>query len=361
MQGTITSINIGKRRGEKKVPVNSARLVKGLGIEGDAHANGGERQVSLLAWEDISSQKMKLNPGDFAENITTSGLDLGQLKLGDSITVNDAVLRVTKIGKTCHAPCHIYRDLGDCIMPRSGIFAEVIKGGEIKVGDKLFVIARAKPEAISQKPPFEKGGEGGFGDRHVVRLRRTPRDDKDAMHYKTAILTISDKGAKGERLDESGPALEKFMKENGYEIAFSKIIPDDIEEISSTLKRLADEGVADLILTTGGTGFSPRDVTPEATKRVIEKEAPGLCEMMRAASSKLTPRAYLSRAVAGIRKRSLIINLPGSPKGAVESIAAVMPVLGHALDILKEEVSECGSVILSGAPARRAVVAGRIP
>lgn len=159
---------------------------------------------------------------------------------------------------------------------------------------------------------------------------------------KVAILTISDKSFQGKREDRSGPALEEIISHNQGEVTYFKILPDEKELIEKELKYIADNGLADLILTTGGTGFSPRDVTPEATKEVIEREAPGLAEVMRAESLKKTPMAMLSRALAGIRKKTLIVNLPGSLKGAVENFEVVLPALKHGIEILKGGVGECG-------------------
>ena len=159
------------------------------------------------------------------------------------------------------------------------------------------------------------------------------------MKYTAAVITVSDKGARGEREDWSGPALCALLKENGYEIRRTTIIPDDAEAIRSELLYCADELRAALILTTGGTGFSPRDITPEAASAVFERNAPGIPEAMRAESMKITPKACLSRSVAGIRGRSLIITLPGSPKAAVENITPVLPAVEHGLEMLLSEGS----------------------
>jgi molybdenum cofactor synthesis domain-containing protein len=155
------------------------------------------------------------------------------------------------------------------------------------------------------------------------------------------ILTISDKGARGEREDRSGPAIREIMETAGAEIVRYRIVPDEQEAIRAALVEWSDEGVA-LILTTGGTGFSPRDWTPEATRAVIERETPGISEAIRAAGLKKTPAAMLSRAAAGIRKATLIINLPGSEKGVRESLEAVVAVLPHAIEIIKGTAGECG-------------------
>lgn len=159
------------------------------------------------------------------------------------------------------------------------------------------------------------------------------------MAYKAAVITVSDKGSKGERVDTSGPALCGILKENGMEVVYTSIVPDEIEIIKDELTKCADELKVALVLTTGGTGFAPRDITPEATKAVIERETPGIPELMRAESMKITPRGCLSRNAAGIRKRTLIINLPGSEKAARENIAAVIGSIGHGLDMLMSEGS----------------------
>jgi molybdopterin adenylyltransferase len=156
---------------------------------------------------------------------------------------------------------------------------------------------------------------------------------------KVGILTVSDRSAAGERGDASGPALIQAVTEHlpHAVIALSAIVPDDQVSIASLLVEWSDRQQLDLILTTGGTGFAPRDVTPEATRAVLHREAPGLAEAMRADGLRVTPHAVLSRAVTGIRGRTLIINLPGSPKGAVENLATVLSILPHAIELLREE------------------------
>jgi molybdopterin adenylyltransferase len=158
---------------------------------------------------------------------------------------------------------------------------------------------------------------------------------------KVGILTVSDKGAKGEREDRSGPAIREIIEAAGGTIVRTAIVPDEQGDIREALIAWSDEGL-DLVLTTGGTGFSPRDWTPEATKAVIERETPGLAEAMRRAGAERTPTAILSRAAAGIRKTTLIVNLPGSEKAVRESLAAVLPVLAHGIDILSGAATECG-------------------
>ena len=154
------------------------------------------------------------------------------------------------------------------------------------------------------------------------------------MKHTAAVITVSDKGARGERKDTSGPALCAVVEEYGLEAVYTALVPDESGDIQRELKKCADELGVSLVLTTGGTGFSPRDVTPEATKAVIERETPGIPEAMRAASMRITPRGCLSRSVAGIRGRTLIVNLPGSEKAARENILSVIEPLLHGLDML---------------------------
>ncbi len=158
---------------------------------------------------------------------------------------------------------------------------------------------------------------------------------------RTGILTISDKGSKGQREDGTGPAIKEALDKELYEVEYYKIVPDEIEIICDQLIYMSDELNLDLILTNGGTGFSKRDITPEATLKVIKKQAPGICEAMRYKSLQITPKAMLSRAIAGIRNNTLIINLPGSPKGAVENLQFVLPALPHGIEILNGTASEC--------------------
>lgn len=300
----VVTVNISKKKGLIKKPVESVHLVEKLGIEGDAHAGNWHRQVSLL--DQASVDKMTalgvegLTPGIFAENITTEGIALHALPIGTRLRVGETELEVTQIGKECHAHCQVYQQVGMCIMPTEGIFTIVIRGGEIRAGDAIEVL-------------------------NGVRA---------------AVITLSDKGAAGLREDKSGPALVEALRGHAL-VTEHFVIPDEFEQIKAELCRLADSGNLDLILTTGGTGLAPRDVTPEATLAVVERLVPGIPEAMRAESRKITERAMLSRAQAGVRGRTLIVNLPGSPKGAVECLQVFLPVLAHAVETLRGEAYEC--------------------
>jgi molybdenum cofactor synthesis domain-containing protein len=162
------------------------------------------------------------------------------------------------------------------------------------------------------------------------------------MEFKAAVVTVSDKSAAGEREDGSGPAVLEVLEGAGIEVVRRELVPDDRAMLESLLGELCGMGL-DLVVTTGGTGLSPRDVTPEATLAVIDREVPGMAEAMRARSLKVTPHAMISRAVCGLKDGTLVINLPGSPGGARECLEAVMPALPHALEVVSGSASECGS------------------
>ena len=161
--------------------------------------------------------------------------------------------------------------------------------------------------------------------------------------FNAGIITVSDKGSQGKREDKSGPAIAEMLAGAAIDIKHTLIIPDEVDQIQKAIIQFADVEKLDVILTTGGTGVSPRDLTPDATLKVIDKEVPGMAEAMRYASMKITPHAMISRAVAGIRGRSLIINLTGSPKGAKENLAAVLPALQHAIEKIRGDDGDCAT------------------
>lgn len=161
--------------------------------------------------------------------------------------------------------------------------------------------------------------------------------------FRAAVLTVSDRSAQGQRPDQAGPLVAEILNSAGYQVVQTALVPDEQSQIEEILRRWADEEMAELIVTTGGTGFSPRDVTPEATLAVCQRLAPGIPEAMRYASMQVTPRAMLSRAQAGIRRKSLILNLPGSPKAARENLEAVLPALVHGLEILSGAPADCAA------------------
>ncbi len=166
---------------------------------------------------------------------------------------------------------------------------------------------------------------------------------QDVCKIQVAILTASDRSARGEREDLSGKVIEEVAKSNGWEVAYYGIVPDEKETIKAELVKIVDKLKADLILTTGGTGLAPRDFTPEATLEIIHKEVPGIAEAMRMESLKKTPHAMLSRAVCGVRGKALIVNLPGSPRAVRECLEVIIPVIPHALELMQGEVSDCGT------------------
>ena len=162
--------------------------------------------------------------------------------------------------------------------------------------------------------------------------------------YRAAVLTVSDRSFRGERPDSGGPLVAELLKDAGYEIVEMALVPDEQDQIESVLCRIADTASAELLITTGGTGFAPRDITPEATIAVCDRMTPGIAEAMRYASMQITPRAMLSRAQAGIRKGTLIINLPGSPKAIRENLEAILPSLSHGLEMLSGKPADCAAL-----------------
>ncbi|MBR0102549.1 MAG: MOSC domain-containing protein [Selenomonadaceae bacterium] len=305
--GKVKAICISERRGTQKSFVKSAAFVTEYGIDGDAHAGDWHRQVSFLGQEVIDAFKArgaKVEAGAFGENIIAEGFTFKELSIGTRLRSGDVFFEITQIGKECHAHCAIYQQVGDCIMPREGVFARVLHGGRITVGDDL--------ELATDNIPLD-----------------------------AAIVTVSDRGFHGLRdEDTSGDKCEELLTAAGYKIYSRAIVPDVKKFIVDKLIELTDAGIG-LIVTTGGTGFAIRDITPEATLEVCTRLAPGIPEAMRALSLKVTGRAMLSRAVAGIRKRSLIVNLPGSPKAVDECLSFVLPQLKHGIEILRGETGNC--------------------
>ena len=304
MEGIIKAVCISEKRGTVKKNINEVKVIKDFGLEGDAHAGKWHRQVSFLSADivdEFNEKGASVIEGDFGENVLVYGIDFKKLPVGTKLICNDVKFEVTQIGKECHSHCEIYKRVGDCIMPREGIFAKVLEGGMIKVGDKIKVIY----------------------------------PDKD-------IITLSDKGSRGERVDTSGPKASEILREHGFEIIEEILLPDEMAQIKKELIRLSDSRQVDLIITTGGTGLSPRDCTPEATLAVADRNVPGIAEAIRAGSMTITKRAMLSRGVSVTRKKTLIINLPGSKKAVEESLSFIIDQLPHGLDTLRGNTQDCG-------------------
>lgn len=308
--GKIAAICISKQRGTQKEPVPSARFLPDYGIEGDAHAGNWHRQVSLLSLEKIEEFRQRgadVDYGAFGENLVVEGIDFASLPVGSRLQAGEVLLEIAQIGKACHQHCAIYHAVGDCIMPREGVFARVVHGGVLEVGTELSLLPGKIP-------------------------------------YRAAVITLSDRASRGEYKDESGPAVSKRLKEAGYEVVEELLLPDDPDALQKELCRLSDQRRPDLILTTGGTGFAPRDCTPEATLAVADRQAPGIAEGLRAYSMQFTKRAVLSRGVSVIRKQTLIVNLPGSVRAVEESLDFLLGTIEHGFDLLRNLPSDCGHV-----------------
>ena len=306
--GKLLAICTSPERGTVKTPVPSARLTVEWGVEHDAHGGNWHRQVSLLSAEKIEQfrRKVWVEYGAFGENLVVEGFDFRSLPVTSRFAIGDAVLEMTQIGKECHNDCVIRQQTGDCIMPREGVFARVVKSGEIHVGDEVTLLP---PQ---EDPPL-----------------------------RAAVITLSDKGSRGEREDKSGPLAAELLAGAGYTVEETLLLPDEEAALKAQLIRLADGRQLNLILTTGGTGFSPRDITPEATMAVATRNAPGIAEAIRYHSLTITPRGMLSRGVSVLRGKTLIVNLPGSPKAVREDLEYLLPSLEHGVRIAAGLDGEC--------------------
>lgn len=310
LSGIVRAICVSDMRGVEKHSISEGHFIPDFGIEGDAHGGSWHRQVSLLSYDKVKAFNERgadVKDGAFGENLVVEGLDFSGLPVGTRLYAGNVVMEMTQIGKECHSHCRIYQRMGECIMPHEGVFAQVIKEGMIQPGDEM----RAE----------------------------LPKSDRP---FTAAVITLSDKGARGERVDESGPAAGEMLEKAGYRVVETLLLPDEPKLLKEQLIRLADKRQVDLILTSGGTGFSLRDQTPEATREVADREAPGIAEYIRMRSMEVTDRAMFGRGVSVIRKATLIVNLPGSPKAVRESLGFILGALDHGLGILRGSASECG-------------------
>lgn len=306
--GEIIAVCISEKKGTAKKNVGERLFIENFGLEGDAHGGDWHRQVSLLSFEAVEkfrSRGAQVEDGAFGENLLVKGFDFKTYPVGSIFKCGQVVLEITQIGKKCHSECEIFHMVGDCIMPREGVFARVLQGGLIRTGDELSLVSRRKLRA--------------------------------------GIITASDRASRGEREDLSGPAVSELIKKEGYEVVSQRVLSDDEEGLYQEIVRLADEERADVIFTTGGTGLSSRDNAPEAALRAATRNVPGIAEAIRQYSLQITPRAMLSRGVSVMRGSTLIVNLPGSPKAVRESLSAILPSLAHGILIMTGEAGECGS------------------
>lgn len=299
----VLSVNISEKKGTIKHPVDLIELDE-MGVKDDAHAGPWHRQVSLLAKESVGKFSEKagrtIKFGEFAENITTDGIVLHETHPLDRFIIGDTELEVTQIGKECHGDsCAIFREVGNCVMPKEGIFCRVIRPGRIKAGDRITFIPKI---------------------------------------YRLMVITLSDRASKGIYEDRSGPAvisiLENHFKQLNWRSEISHfIIPDEEAKLDELLKSAIHDRV-DFVITTGGTGIGPRDITPSVVRSVIEKEIPGIMEMIRVKFGMEKPNALLSRSVAGVAGTTLIYALPGSVKAVNEYLGEIIKTLKHSIFML---------------------------
>ena len=303
-QVKIKSLNLSRKKGTVKLPVKAVEITE-TGLKNDAHAGHWHRQVSLLGVESLKKaeeqNKRTFNFGDFGENITTEGLELHKTNILDRFVSGDVVLEVTQIGKKCHTDCEIMQQVGNCIMPVEGIFCRVLKTGLLNKGDDLTYI----PKEIQ-----------------------------------VLVVTLSDRASQGIYKDKSGPFAAKLVKEffeKGNRPVNIKniIISDDEKKLEELLLNAAKEKV-DMMITTGGTGIGSRDITPDVVKKLLDKEIPGIMELIRYKYGSAKPNALLSRSIAGVIKQSLVYVLPGSVKAVNEYLSEIFPTIEHSLRMIND-------------------------
>lgn len=296
----VKSVNISEAKGTVKKPVDEIQITA-KGVSGDAHAGDWHRQVSLLGTESVEKfalmAKRKINFGEFAENITTEGLLLYNCLPLDKFVGKDVEMEVTQIGKECHGnTCAIFREVGNCVMPKEGIFCRVKKGGVVKPGDVLTY----KPRVFSFN-----------------------------------VITLSDRASRGVYSDRSGPRivelLHDFYKDSSRTINInSTIIPDNAENLRHLIKTAVNENV-DFVITTGGTGVSQKDITPDVVRPMLDKEIPGIMDMIRIKYGAQKPNALLSRSIAGVINKTFIFTLPGSVKAVNEYMSEITGFFNHLI------------------------------
>ena len=303
--GKVISVNISEKKGTIKIPVKKIDLCQ-TGVCNDAHSGMSLRQVSLLAKESIESFGKTANKhfawGEFAENITTEGFQLHTMGLLDRFKINDTELEITQIGKTCHGKgCAIFAEVGVCIMPKEGIFARVIKGGAIRDADLIEYIPKT---------------------------------------FNVAVITLSDRASKGEYPDKSGPRIidllnEYFISKNRKSNISSFLIADDQNKLNELITELM-QSKPDIIITTGGTGIGSHDITIDTIKPMLDKEIPGIMDMIRMKYGMEHPAALISRSVAGLIGRTLVFTLPGSVKAVEEYMTEILKNLQHLIYMLHD-------------------------
>lgn len=301
----IVSVNISEEKGTSKSQRDSVEVDE-FGIVGDAHAGRWHRQISLLAKEDVDhfssadANNRQFLPGEFAENLTTSGIDYRKVAILDRFKIGEVELEVSQIGKSCHGnECSIFVEVGKCVMPKAGIFARVIKGGTISKNDTIEYLPR----------PF-----------------------------KVRIVTLSDRASAGEYKDLSGPKIKEILDEyfagRRWHVEYSyELIPDSEEKLLYELSRCAGEGV-DVLFTTGGTGIGPFDITPDVVTKYADKLLPGVMDAIRVKYGEIMPAALLSRSVAAVKENTLIYCLPGSVKAVTEYTREILKSMEHAVFML---------------------------
>ncbi|PWB62762.1 MAG: molybdenum cofactor synthesis protein [Deltaproteobacteria bacterium] len=303
MDGKVLSVNISEKTGTIKHPVEKITITES-GVMNDAHAGDWHRQVSLLAVESIEKfsrqANRKIHFGEFAENITTQGIELPKCNIFDRFQVGETELELTQIGKECHGTtCAIFKEVGNCVMPKEGIFCRVLKTGTIQPNDEILLVPKVT---------------------HV------------------SIVTLSDRASAGVYEDRSGPKIKEMLdaffsqKKMRYEIE-TLLIPDNAEALRTHLNERRNGGT-DFVFTTGGTGIGERDITVETVSGMLDKEIPGIMELIRVKYGMEKPNALLSRGVAGIMGKTIVYTLPGSVKAVSEYMSEITKTMEHTVFML---------------------------
>ena len=301
-EGRLLAVNVSDRTGVCKTPAARA-VIDDQGVAGDAHAGPWHRQVSMLAQESIdrfaAAAGRAVSPGEFAENLTVQGLDFSDVSLLDRFRIGAVELEVTQLGKRCHGDgCAIFQAVGRCVMPKEGLFTRVLAGGEIAPGQRIVQVGR--------------------------RLR-------------CLVVTLSDRASSGLYEDRSGPRIEALLGAHFEPTRWRcdvrrEVLPDEAADLRALLG--AEAPACDVIVTTGGTGIGPRDITPDVVTGQADRLIPGVMEAIRGKFGAAHPNALLSRSVAAVKGRTLIYTLPGSVRAVEEYLGEILKTLEHAICML---------------------------